>query len=1008
MYLGHMYNLYRDFNKKSLCLFDLESKSIFFEQIPKYFTISTKFGSSKFNIEMLLCTSPVIFQFLKENPNNFNYHLKIVDKMNVLGKFEQLYEGKTILIEAGEKNVYNQIKSKLRISSDSFLTLPNENSYSNEASISLQKFSTIVQTNFPFIIKTNKNEYKCNLFGIYSSSVISEFVKSNSQSKVYFYDFPDEFDEFQQICDFFNFKKIILTTNNMKSIKKIANELNITILINQLGSILEDYDKFSQKLDEKHDSIGEISDLFDLLQNIDKITVNSVKNSIIESKWCETKENVQELAAFILKSIDLNLLIHQHLIDLLIELNSESTKLNELKILIPFIKNKLKQSFGSSIQNCSFVYKLYKRGIISKKFIEKKLKSDIVKKQSYSNLNTELNFQNIFGSDLHNNEKVTYIKTKSQIILWFLPEILELENNQLLIDCQNERINSFINFYMKNIDIYKKMRDNGEPIDEITLALRYDDVDKFQSIISVRNEKEKNTNFVPVNIFEEFVPNGETNYLNYSAAYGSIKCFKYLFLNHAELNNSSFYYAIYGGNIEIIKIIDQQNMLPCSKMSEAILCAVKKHKDDLFDWIFEQKYNGNNTIQLDILIEASINGNIHSVASIIDKGFDFFDLNENKCKSIIENASKNGFYKFLQFVFIFTKEVIEKKCFNKSLIYNPESSVYFGNISILKFYHEQCDHFDIIKAISIAINYEQAKIIEYICDHYDKELNSFLIRILLPESLRLKTNKIFVYLINKFKNYISDSFTSIISDLRNLLSQVCYSQNFEIAKIIIDLILEQNNNMTFDFAFPFLNAAVKGSTEICQFMIDKKCFINYEVLSLQKQELIHIKKDILCNIIQNMTLFAKEILINCYLIDAIKAKYIFLIEYLLNEDAKDDFSLIEAVKTQDIEIVNMILNKNSEPSFVNKLSEDGTALNIAVSLNQLDIVKRLLSIPGIDPSLFGKNKQTPLVTSISKLNFDIFNAILDFYGTSINSQQFQLDEAVNQLSTMLLNTNGPL
>ena len=132
----------------------------------------------------------------------------------------------------------------------------------------------------------------------------------------------------------------------MKSIKKIANELNITILINQLGSILEDYDKFSQKLDEKHDSIGEISDLFDLLQNIDKITVNSVKNSIIESKWCETKENVQELAAFILKSIDSNLLIHQHLIDLLIELNSESTKLNELKILIPFIKNKLKQSFG--------------------------------------------------------------------------------------------------------------------------------------------------------------------------------------------------------------------------------------------------------------------------------------------------------------------------------------------------------------------------------------------------------------------------------------------------------------------------------------------------------------------------------------------------------------------------------------------------------------------------------------------------------------------------------------
>ena len=37
-----------------------------------------------------------------------------------------------------------------------------------------------------------------------------------------------------------------------------------------------------------------------------------------------------------------------------------------------------------------------------------------------------------------------------------------------------------------------------------------------------------------------------------------LKCFKYLLLNHDEVGEMTFYFAVYGGNVEIIKIVDQK------------------------------------------------------------------------------------------------------------------------------------------------------------------------------------------------------------------------------------------------------------------------------------------------------------------------------------------------------------------------------------------------------------------------------------------------------------------
>ena len=151
------------------------------------------------------------------------------------------------------------------------------------------------------------------------------------------------------------------------------------------------------------------------------------------------------------------------------------------------------------------------------------------------------------------------------------------------------------------------MCDSCEPDDELTKAIRRDDVDTVQQIISSSGENGTSKKFIPFNIFENYVPNGSTRYINYATAYWSLRCFKYFLLNHEKIDKTTFSLAVYGGNIEIIKIADlneqddednkprkvwagnQSNQL-LSTNNDKIIPAIMKHRNDLFDWILKQKF----------------------------------------------------------------------------------------------------------------------------------------------------------------------------------------------------------------------------------------------------------------------------------------------------------------------------------------------------------------------------------------------------------------------------------
>ena len=138
----------------------------------------------------------------------------------------------------------------------------------------------------------------------------------------------------------------------MHSIKKIAEDLQINCIIKKISNIIDSYESAVHKIDEKHILIDSVVELCTNLYNIKNIGIEKVQEAISMSIWSTSKENVQELAAFILQVISPNFFLHKEMSDLLIQLNHESNETNKLNNLMPFIMvDKISQ------KNFHFVYK---------------------------------------------------------------------------------------------------------------------------------------------------------------------------------------------------------------------------------------------------------------------------------------------------------------------------------------------------------------------------------------------------------------------------------------------------------------------------------------------------------------------------------------------------------------------------------------------------------------------------------------------------------------------------
>lgn len=710
-----------------------------FEYLKKDFKISTNNSSYMFNIEILKEISSVISQHIIDNQLDYHYHLNMDDDGNILGKFESILDGNPIILEEQEFSIFNQIINNLKI--QGLIDLIEKQKEKHSITIKIEKSSLFYfleqNSDTDFIISTNKKEYECKRIGALSSQIIKNFIEENPTADKYYYDFDDEFDEFKHICDLFNFQLVFLSNSNMQSLKKIAEELKIDAILDDINENIEENEKMIASINEQQELIDSIDELLNWLCNLNEENISSVKDSIVNSLWSQTEDNIKELAAYIIQASESNILKNQTIVDLLIQLDQESGQTNQLKKLLPFIIKKSLDLFGKTEQNCSFVYNLYKRKLISEATINHKLNNAFSEKPKKPT-NNRWRMKVICPT----------INESQNIIDWFLPEIVQIED---LREKALKKHEEFLQIYWPdNIEDYKKMRDNGEPFDEITLSLRHDDVDKFQHIISMSNI-DITKNVVPYNIFEDYVKNGKTSYLDYAAAYGSIRCFKYLLLNHAVMSQYTNGCAIHGGNNEIIQIVHQQNspkpetkkngfrsfsdVVNGSRSMINVIPSITKHENDIFDWIINQSnilYDlGSNSSNLALF--SLENGNIHSFVEIIIHRHCSF-----KPQSILHwllYAAKNGFYRLMLFIYnVFKQKIKDVKIEKKDDFYQPENLfpvISFGNLSIFTILYQFFDEDQYDLLLFYVMKYDYTKYnADFVSEmftnhHFDSEKSVF-------------------------------------------------------------------------------------------------------------------------------------------------------------------------------------------------------------------------------------------------------------------------------------------
>lgn len=151
------------------------------------------------------------------------------------------------------------------------------------------------------------------------------------------------------------------------------------------------------------------------------------------------------------------------------------------------------------------------------------------------------------------------------------------------------------------LSTFEDCRKKGLNNHPVALAIRYDDLLQLQSIISSTNLSIEAK--VPLSIFER-VPLFTTfskgvPLIEYAAYYGSINCFKFLLMSGSELKDDLFSFAIFGGNYDIIHILEDHH----APISLALRTSICIHQNELTDY-----FRDSHELEINDLVKAcSIN-----------------------------------------------------------------------------------------------------------------------------------------------------------------------------------------------------------------------------------------------------------------------------------------------------------------------------------------------------------------------------------------------------------------
>lgn len=181
--------------------------------------------------------------------------------------------------------------------------------------------------------------------------------------------------------------------------------------------------------------------------------------------------------------------------------------------------------------------------------------------------------------------------------------------------------------FSKEGGLFTDLLSHQEP-DSLAECLKSDNIEAFQEYASAPDFDFNQ--IIPCTRFEDnYFSSKRPQLIDYAAYYGSIKCFKFLLLNHAELeyrvvDQLTFpQCVIAGGHLEIVRILEQNN---CD-FNKVLHIAAQYHRNEIFDWLVQNKFPDLSTPEhVMLLTTCAVSNNIPCIITTLEHNANPYDL----------------------------------------------------------------------------------------------------------------------------------------------------------------------------------------------------------------------------------------------------------------------------------------------------------------------------------------------------------------------------------------------
>ncbi|EAX99766.1 hypothetical protein TVAG_367620 [Trichomonas vaginalis G3] len=168
-----------------------------------------------------------------------------------------------------------------------------------------------------------------------------------------------------------------------------------------------------------------------------------------------------------------------------------------------------------------------------------------------------------------------------------IPRVLYLATHDLPIARDifaEELYNAFPCFFTAPINYSISTIEDGCLPGTIEYALKHDDID-FLRERSIEGDFSFNQTLYCSQLYHPVIRNQRATLLEAAALFGSLTCFKFLMLNKANFRGIVETAPIIGGNLEIIRLWDQNREID----GQHVETAMRNRRNDVIDWIIDTK-----------------------------------------------------------------------------------------------------------------------------------------------------------------------------------------------------------------------------------------------------------------------------------------------------------------------------------------------------------------------------------------------------------------------------------